>query len=41
MRPYEKAINQGLGVHEVRAKNASKAKGQLELLFTEIQTKLD
>ncbi|RMR11233.1 hypothetical protein ALP90_200114 [Pseudomonas amygdali pv. ulmi] len=41
LRPYEKAVNQGLGVHEVRAKNASRAKGQLELLFTEIQTKID
>lgn len=37
LKPYEKAVNQGLGVHEAPAKNTSKAKGQLEILFTELQ----
>lgn len=36
LNAFEKAINEGLGVHELKGKNTGKAKAQLEILLQEI-----
>lgn len=36
LKAFEKAINDGLGVHELKGKNVNTAKAQLELLLKEI-----
>ncbi|WP_258086605.1 ArsA-related P-loop ATPase [Xenorhabdus bovienii] len=36
LKAFEKAINEGLGVHELKGKNVGSAKAQLELLFAEL-----